>query len=191
MASVLSARTGGALGAIGIATWVALYAVAVTSYAGYDITENFLSDLGHPDAPAAWAFNAGAILGGLLLLPFGFVVGRTTGGHLGLAGGVLLAAAAAFLLLVGVFPEESPYNLHFVVSAGFFLLLALAAATLAVPMHVSPAFGPVAGWLAGATVAASAALVLTGVAPLFEHITVYIGLGWSAFGAGRLLRAGP
>ena len=185
MAIPIPRRTGAVLGGAGLAAWAALYLVAALSYPGYDVTRNFLSDLGHPDAPAAWAFNAGAILGGLLFLPFALAVGSAVGGRLGILGGACLAGSAIGLAFVGVSHETSPNNLHFIVSAIFFLLQALGAAALALPMHASRLFGPMSGLLAAADLAASVVFLGTGD-PLYEHVTVFTALGWTAWNVGRL-----
>lgn len=187
MRPLVPAKSGGWLGVAAIAAWVVLYVTAAVPYVGYDLTTNYLSDLGHPQAPAAWAFNAGAILGGILFVPFALALGRALGGRLGTAGGFLLLIAAVFLILVGVFPESSPNNLHFIVSAGFFLTTLISALVLAIPLHVSKAFGPMSGLLSGAVIAASVVLLAT-FAPLYEHITVYLALVWAAWNAMRLLR---
>lgn len=184
----IPARTGASFGLVALAAWASLYGVAASSYAGYDPRVNFLSDLGHPLAPNAWAFNAACILAGLLYVPYSLSVGHVLGGRAGLAGSALLLAANGFLVLVGVFPEESPNNLHFIASAAFFLLLTLSAGVLALPLHASRAFGPGSGILAGAVVAGGVVLVASRVDPLWEHVAVGLGLTWSLWNAGRLLR---
>jgi len=184
-------RLGAIAGLAGIGTWTALYLTAVALYPGYSVVDNFLSDLGHPDAPGNWAFNAACILGGILFLPFGLAIGSVLGGRLGQAGGLLLALAGIALVLVGVFPEESPNNLHFLVSLSFFLLLTAAAATLALPLHNSRDFGPLVGILAGVTVAGSLAFVVSGGTKILEHVAVYAGLAWAAASAVRLAMKRP
>lgn len=186
----IPARTGGAFGLVAVAAWASLYGVAASSYAGYDPRVNFLSDLGHPLAPAAWAFNAGCILAGLLYVPYSLSVGHVLGGRAGLAGSALLLAASGSQVLVGVFPEESPSGMHFIASAAFFLLLTLSAGILALPLHASRAFGPGSGILAGAVVAGGVMLLASRVDPLWEHVAVGLGLAWSLWNAARLLRLG-
>lgn len=169
-------RLGGGFGIAAAVVWTGLYLISASTYSGYDITRNYLSDLGHPAAPGAWAFNAACILGGLLLLPFTLTLFREIPAKLGRSGSVVLFLSAIALVLVGVFPEESPNQLHFYVSLSFFLLLAVGAAVLAVPFYRSPRFGPPAGLMATLTVLAALAFLATGEQPLLEHITVYLAL---------------
>lgn len=182
----ISSRSGGMLGIAAVGVWVALYLVAAVAYPGYDVTRNFLSDLGHPAAPAAWAFNGACILAGLLLIPFGLSLGQALGGRAGMAGGALLAASAVALILVGVFPEESPNNVHFIVSLSFFLLLTASAGVLVVPLLRSSQFGSPAGIMAALTFAVALLFVSTGGRQLLEHATVYVALAWAAVTSWRL-----
>lgn len=175
----MSPRTAGLLGFAAMGTWLVLYAIAAVSYPGYDMSRNYLSDLGHPSAPAAWAFNAACFLAGLLFLPFGLNVGLLLGGRLAVIGGGAFSFAAFFLALVGVYPEASPNNLHFIVSATFFILLALAAAILTVPLYRSPRFGAIPGILAALTVVNAVVLIAAGLHPLPEHTTVFTAIAWS------------
>jgi len=181
----LDARTGGLLGFAAIATWTLLYLVAVASTPTYTITGSYLSDLGNPNAPAPWAFNAADILGGILFVPFGFIVGRTVGGRVGRMAQALLPISAVGLIFVGIFPEGSPYSLHTIVSAVFFLLLAVSAGIVGVPMYSSSTFGRVGGYLAGITVAAAIAFLIT-TNQLLEHVAVYAALVWQAWTAWRI-----
>ena len=90
-----------------------------------------------------------------------------------------------------MFPEESPNNLHVLVSGGFFILLLISAVVLAYPLQESKDFGHLTGYLAAATAAASLATIVTRAEPLIEHITVFLGLLWSARAAGRMWAMGP
>jgi len=185
-------RVGAASGLAAIVAWVSLYLVAVALYPGYSIVDNYLSDLGHPSlAPGYWAFNAADILAGILFIPYGLAVGSVLRTRLGKVGGAFVVLTGMGLILVGVFPEDSPYGLHFVASLAFFLLLTASAAALAIPFHTSPAFGRLAGYLAGATVAASVAFLASGGSKLLEHVAVYAGLIWGAWTAVRLQTAVP
>src|SRR6266545_2041548 len=186
----LDARTGGLLGFAAIATWTLLYLVAVASTPTYTITGSYLSDLGNPNAPAPWAFNAADILGGILFVPFGFVVGRTVGGRAGRVAQVLLPISALGLIFVGIFPEGSPYNLHTIVSAVFFLLLAVSAGLVGVPMYASTTFRPLGGYLAGITVAAAVAFLATSNRAL-RDVVVYRPLVWQGRAAGKIFGSAP
>lgn len=191
MAFRVSTRLGAAFGLLAILAWLAFYFIAAASLPGYDLLVNQVSDLGHPSAPGAWAFNAACILAGLLFVPFTLAIPGALAGRLAKAGSGLLTGAVAFLVLVGVFPEESPNNLHFLVSSGFFILLLTSAVVLAYPLHESRDFGHLSGYLAAATAAASIATIVTLAEPIIEHLTVYIALLWIARAAGRMWAMGP
>ena len=187
----ISPRAGAGFGLLAILVWLVLYFIAAASLPGYDLRTNQVSDLGNPSSPGAWAFNAACILAGLLFLPFALAIPGALAGRTAKAGGGLLIGAEAFLVLVGVFPEESPNNLHVLVSGGFFILLLISALVLAYPLHESRDFGRLTGYLAGATAAASLATIVTRAEPFIEHITVFLGLLWSARAAGRMWAMGP
>ena len=163
MAFQIPPRVGAASGLAAIVAWVSLYLVAVALYPGYSIVDNYLSDLGHPSlAPGYWAFNAADILAGILFIPYGLAVGSVLRTRLGKVGGAFVVLTGMGLILVGVFPEDSPYGLHFVASLAFFLLLT-----------------------------ASAAFLASGGSKLLEHVAVYAGLIWGAWTAVRLQTAVP
>jgi len=179
-------RIGAYAGLAALGVWTSLYVVSAVLHGSYSIVDNYLSDLGHPQAAGNWAFNAACIFGGLLFIPYGLAVGPALGSRLGGAGSALIIAAGFALFLVGVFPEESPNDLHFLVSLAFFILLTLSAAVLAVPLLMTPSFGRLAGYLAGAAVAGSAAFLVSGGSKLLEHVAVYTGLVWALWTAIRL-----
>ena len=201
----IETRTGALFGGAAVASWVALYLVAALSTPGYTITGNRLSDLGNPSAPAAWAFNSACILAGLFFLPYAWALGAGLRVWMRRVGTYLLSLAAVFLVLLGVFHEESPNNLHFIFSALFFLLFMMAISHYAVAMWREPRYGKVSGIL---SVVASGFALLFVVTVLFEsvanaqiaggtvsnsleHFTVFAGLAWAAWNAWRIFRIGP
>ncbi|MGQ0797050.1 MAG: DUF998 domain-containing protein [Methanobacteriota archaeon] len=186
MAPSIPPRLGAASGIAAVVAWTALYLTSVALDPGYSVIENYLSDLGHPTAPGNWAFNAADLIAGILFIPFALAVGQVLRTRLGWIGSMLMVLAGLALVLVGVFPEESPNNLHVIVSAAFFLLLTASAAVLGRPLHVSPAFGRLSGYLAAATVAGSVAFLVSGGSRVLEHVAVYAGLVWAAWTAARL-----
>ncbi|HYM41012.1 MAG TPA: DUF998 domain-containing protein [Thermoplasmata archaeon] len=195
-------RTGILFGWAAVVVWVVLYLIAALSTPGYSITAERLSDLGNPSAPAPWAFNSACILAGLFFLPFAETVGTGLSKWMRRVGTILLSAAAVFLILLGVFHEGSPYNLHFLFSALFFILLMMAISHYAVAMWRSPRYGKMSGIL---SVLASGFALLFIVAALveslatppipesalsnaLEHLTVFAGLAWAAWNAWRIFR---
>lgn len=186
MTLVVRKRVGAVCGFFGVAIWAVLYLVAALAYEGYDISENYLSDLGNPKAAGAWAFNAADVLAGLLIVPFALALRGYLSGLSGSLGRIALALAGVALIGVGIFPEESPYNLHFLGSLAFFLLLILCTGALIAPLYRSPGFGKIAGNLSALTCILAIFFLVTGVRPLQEHLVVYSTLVWGGWMAAKL-----
>lgn len=193
-------RAGAVFGWIGVGAWIILYLFAAVSTPGYSLTTHRLSDLGNPSAPTPWAFNSACILAGSFFLPFAWALGTGMSKWMRLVGSVMLSLAAVFLILLGVFHEESPYNLHFIFSALFFLLFMMDISHYAVAMWRNPKYGKVSGVL---SVLASGLALFFIVAVLeesvtntqiaggavsnsLEHLTVFAGLAWAAWNSLRL-----
>ena len=201
----IEVRTGVLFGWAAVGAWVVLYLVAAASTSGYTITGNRLSDLGNPAAGAPWAFNSACILAGIFFVPFAWTVGAGLSPWVRRVGSVILSVAAVFLILLGVFHEGSPYNLHFVFSALFFISFTVVISHYAIAMWKSPRYGPVSGILS--VIASGLALVFIEIALLenlvsppitesplsntLEHLTVFAGLAWAAWNGLRLYRATP
>jgi len=201
-------RTGVLFGWAAVAAWVSLYLVAALSTPGYTITGNRLSDLGNPAEPAPWAFNSACILAGIFFLPFAWTLGAGMRPWMRRVGRVLLSLAAVFLVLLGIFHEESPYDLHFIFSALFFVLFMMAISHYAVAMWRNPRYGKVSGILSVLASGLALWFIVTvlfesvsgepiagGVlSNLLEHLTVFAGLAWAAWNGLRLCvaaRPGP
>jgi len=103
-----------------IAPLVALSSIflAIAYSPWFNWTDNALSDLGV--GTAAFLFNSGLIVGGLLGLVFSLGMVQVLRKRvLGLAGAFMLVLAAVSLVGVGVFPETAG-RIHFYVSVAFF-----------------------------------------------------------------------
>lgn len=195
-------RTGVLFGWAAVVAWFALYVMAAVSTPGYTIAGNRLSDLGNPAAGAPWAFNSACILAGLFFLPFAWTLGAGMRPWMRRVGSVMLTLAAVFLVLLGVFHEGSPYNLHFLFSALFFLLFMMAISHYAVAMWRNPRYGKVSGALSilasGLALffilavvvdsLSSAPMAGGAVSNVLEHVTVFAGLAWAAWNGLRLYR---
>ncbi len=187
-----------------VAVWAVLYLVAALSTPGYTITGSRLSDLGNPSEPADWAFNSACILAGVFFLPFAWGLGAGMRKWMRLIGSLMLSLAALFLILLGSFPEKSPYNLHFIFSAFFFVLFMMAISHYAVGMWRNPRYGKISGALAVlasglalwfVVTAAFEGVMATSIAGgvlsnVLEHATVFAGLAWAGWNSLRLYGMG-
>ncbi len=198
----IETRTGVLFGWAAVLAWFALYAVAAVSTPGYTLTGYRLSDLGNPAAPAPWAFDSACILAGIFFLPFAWTIGAGMRPWMRRVGSILLSLASVFLILLGVFHEGSPYDLHFLFSALFFIFFMMAISHYAVAMWRNPRYGRVSGLLS--VLASGLALLFIVVvvveslasppiseSPLsnaLEHLTVFAGLAWAAWNGLRLYR---
>jgi hypothetical membrane protein len=84
-------------------------------------TQHALSDFGIQENTAL-LFNYGMIIGGILALIFSFGLMKILSNKLGAC---ILALSSLALIGIGVFPETI-FALHFLTSASFFILLAIA-----------------------------------------------------------------
>lgn len=196
----IETRTGVVFGWAAVTSWTLLYLVAAISTPGYTITGRWLSDLGNPAAGAPWAFNSGCILAGIFFVPFAWTLGVGMRPWMRRVGSAMLTVAAIFLILLGIFHEDSPDNLHFIFSALFFILFMMAISHYAVAMWRNPRYGHISGALS--VLASGLALVfivvvaydqvaptavVDGAIPnLLEHLTVWAGLVWAAWNGWRI-----
>ena len=197
-------RTGALFGWAAVAVWLVLYGVAATLTPGYSIPANRLSDLGDPSRPAPWAFNSACILAGLFFLPFAWGLGAGMSKWMRRVGTYMLSFAAAFLVLLGFFHEGSPYNLHYIFSALFFILFMMAISHYAVGMWRNPRYGKISGilsvvasglallFIVAVVVEAVGGVPIAGgaVSNVLEHVTVFAGLAWAGWNAWRVYRIG-
>ncbi len=199
----IETRTGVLFGWAAVGVWSVLYVVAAVSTHGYTITGNRLSDLGNPASGAPWAFNSACILAGLFFLPFAWTIGAGMRPWMRRVGSLLLTGAAGFLVLLGVFHEGSPYDLHFIFSALFFILFMMAISHYAVAMWRNPRYGKVSGVLSVLASGLALFFILAvvvdslssepmahgAVSNVLEHVTVFAGLAWAAWNGLRLFLA--
>jgi len=133
-------RVSSVLGIIGpVFTFILIFS-AISQAPWFTWTGNALSDLGvHEES--ALLFNSGLIIGGILDVVFAFGVMRFyQNRRIGRDGAFFLLLASIFLTSIGIFPETTPNNIHFIVSVAFFAmfpvsLLIQSAAMLAMPTH--------------------------------------------------------
>ena len=116
-----SVRTGALILIFGAVQFIAAMIVVQTRYAGYSLSQNYISDLGGANSPWALVFDGSVILLGVcailgvLLVWSAFEPGRARGVGLTF---VIIAGIGA--IGVGVFPETTPVlngGMHDIVSA--------------------------------------------------------------------------
>lgn len=94
--------------------------LAISHSPWFRFTEHAFSDLGIEGISAIY-FNSGVILGGFLALVFSLglikILQKKTGAY-------ILSLSSLALIGIGIFPK-TVYTVHFIVSAAFFVLLAI------------------------------------------------------------------
>ncbi len=96
-------------------------AVAALRYDGYSYSADVISELGTAASPAAAVMNASFVVQGLLIAAGALLLGPGLAGTGGRVARVVLVAAGAGALLVGLFPSDGGGTVH-AVAAGVHLL---------------------------------------------------------------------
>ncbi len=143
-------------------------AVAAGRFDGYSYAADVISDLGAGSSPAATLMNASFVVQGLLIAAGALLLGPGLAGTGGRVARVLLVAAGAGVLLVGLFPSDGDATVHSVAAAVHLLGGGLGLIALAYGVRPrSEALGT-----------ALALLGLLGViATVFFASVVFLGLG--------------
>jgi len=103
-----------------ILTFVLMSLAISQASSWFSWTGNALSDLGVHEESAV-LFNSGLILGGILSIIFAVGVIRFYQNKtIGRDGAFFLLLAGIFLASIGIFPETTPNNIHYIVSVAFF-----------------------------------------------------------------------
>jgi hypothetical membrane protein len=92
-------------------------AIAALRFDGYSYSADVISDLGTAASPAAVLMNASFVVQGLLIAAGALLLGPGLAGTGGRVARVLLAAAGAGVLLVGLFPSDGNATVHQVAAA--------------------------------------------------------------------------
>jgi len=167
-------RSGAVLFIFGAAQFIVAMVVVQSRYAGYSLSQNYISDLGGANSPWALGFDASVILLGLcaifgaLLVWSAFPEGSSRGLGLGflLIGGIGAVG-------VGVFPETTPLlhgGLHDIVSAIAFIGAAIGLTVLSFAMARG------SHWKASRPFTLACGIVALVATGLFEA-NIYLGLG--------------
>jgi hypothetical membrane protein len=172
---------------IACALFLLLYVIAASQDPEYIFLESYLSDLGV--GPGAWAFNAGVMIAGAMLLVFA-VLGlsaKLPADAISRAGTALLALAGIFLVNVGIFTEDAG-DTHLVMSYAFFITLLVSLGVLAVAMYRDrrlgnvPLFATVGSFIAGLALA-----LVFGATPFTETLAVLLIIAWGFVVPGTML----
>jgi hypothetical membrane protein len=184
-------RRGGALLVIGSLQFIVAMVIAQLAYPHYSDLSNYISDLGAHTAtassPLAWLFNGSICLLGVLGIVGTYLIrtafpNRTTA-RAGL-GCLMVAEVTAFL--VGVFPEQTPHNVHAIVSSVTFVFAGLALLILGFAMFRDTRWDGYRGYTFLSGVVTFAAIALfqanvggAGYQGLLERIVVAPILLWA------------
>jgi hypothetical membrane protein len=115
---------------VGVASALTLDLAILASIAlspWFSFYNNELSDLGNTqtNGTAAFVFDIGLVLAGLLMLAFAVLVSFRMPDHRVLVWAIPLAVTAVDLALIGVFPENLPGPVHRVISGVLFLMVSV------------------------------------------------------------------
>ena len=169
-----SVRTGAVILVLGALQFVAAMIVVQSQYAGYSLSQNYISDLGGVHSPWALVFDGSVILLGVcailgvLLVWSAFDPGRARAGGLTF---VLIGGIGA--IGVGVFPETTPVlngGMHDIVSA-----IAFIGAGIGLTV-VSFAMAPGPHWRISRPFTLACGVVTLAAIALF-YVGLYLGLG--------------
>jgi len=178
-------RAGSWCGLAGSSIFLIAWVIAIATTPGYNFGGQWVSDLGV--GAGASFFNAGAIVAGILSIPFALtlaIVLRPS--RLGIMGSASLALAGIFLVGVGIFTENAG-EAHWIVSISFFSLALIATILLAYPLSRSASMGPWSGQFTATIVLIGAGFVaLYGMGPLAETVAVLLIAFWSLAIAWKL-----
>jgi hypothetical membrane protein len=178
-------RAGSWCGLAASSIFLIAWAIAIAATPGYIFGGQWVSDLGV--GAGASFFNAGAIIAGILSIPFAVtlaIVLRPS--RVGIAGSILLALAGFFLMGVGIFTENAG-GTHWFVSISFFSLALISMILLSYPLYRSAAMGPWSGQFTAAVMLIGVTFVaLCGMEPLAETVAVLLIAVWSLAIAWKL-----
>ncbi len=97
-------KTAAYSGIVSALAFTVLFVLAAFNYGDYDVTSNFLSDLGR--GTPAFFFNSGLAVSGFLGMAFGYGMTKISSKIPAALGAKMLIVASASLFGVGIFPEQ-------------------------------------------------------------------------------------
>lgn len=100
-----------------IGGWLVIL-LAISRNPWFVFTENAFSDLGAASANDPWLFNVGMILTGVMIVLYAVHLFEAGVNKLSRVGGTSMALTGLMLMMIGFYPEGTPY--HYTVSVWFF-----------------------------------------------------------------------
>jgi len=100
-----------------VAGWLVIL-LAISRNPWFVFTENAFSDLGSASANDPWLFNLGMILTGVMIVLYAVHLLEVSINKASRVGGASMALTGLMLMMIGSFPEGTPY--HYTVSIWFF-----------------------------------------------------------------------
>jgi hypothetical membrane protein len=178
-------RAGSWCGLAGSSIFLVAWATAIAATPRYSFGGQWVSDLGV--GAGASFFNAGAIMAGMLSIPFAVTLALVLRpSRLGIAGSMFLALAGVFLMGVGVFTENAGET-HWIVSISFFSLMLISMTLLSYPLFRSATMGPWSGQFTATIMMIGIGFVaLYGMESLAETVAVLLIAIWSLAIAWKL-----
>ena len=100
-----------------VAGWLVIL-LTISRNPWFVFTENAFSDLGSASANDPWLFNLGMILTGVMIVLYAVHLLEVSINKASRVGGASMALTGLMLMMIGSFPEGTPY--HYTVSIWFF-----------------------------------------------------------------------
>ncbi|MCW4012197.1 MAG: DUF998 domain-containing protein [Candidatus Bathyarchaeota archaeon] len=100
-----------------VSGWLVIL-LAISRNPWFVFTKNAFSDLGASSANDPWLFNVGMILTGVMIGLYSVHLFEASINKMSGVGGVSMALTGFMLMMIGLFPEGTPY--HYTVSVWFF-----------------------------------------------------------------------
>jgi len=162
--------------------------LAISLSPWFSWSANALSDLGV--GGAAWLFNSGLVVGGILTMAFAIGMLQSFAGRLRKLGAAVFLMSAISLMGIGVF-SESAGTIHFYVSVAFFALTPISLLLMGAgyALAESKKFGLLTAVI-GVLVALPWAFGWSAVA-VPEMLSAIAATAWSAIQGVKLFSRGP
>ena len=164
-------------GLFGVAFFSICWLCAVVSDPSWTLGENMVSDLGVSDTNAAYFFNYGCIITGIILCAYGIMSAYYGNGTFEKISYVLIDAAGAALIGVGTFTEDTGC-IHNISAYTVFILAALSAVIRMVLGFIRKRM--ISAVITAALIICTAVVAFVETFPFLEAFAIIILLIWIA-----------